>query len=70
MGRLDPGYSTWRGQMLYELTKAKTMAARRDAKSGAKTKKDLETAVAEERFMAMYLAYHQSIFFGKNFSAD
>ena len=56
--------------MLYELTKSKTLAARMDYESGNGSEAALGKAVTEERFLAMYLAYHQSIFFGKNFSAD
>jgi len=58
MGKLDPGYSPWRGQMMRELSKAKIAKAVREKDLGK-----LAKAKADEKFLAMYIAYHQAILY-------
>ena len=63
LGKVDPGYSSWRGKMLVELTKAKVALAKRNLAGGIITKTQFMKVLQEEKFLGVYLAYYHSIFF-------
>ncbi len=63
MSKIDPGYTAWRGQILWELTKTKVFAAKRDLQLGLIGKDKVDEAVRDEKFLGIYIAYHQSILF-------
>ncbi len=61
MSKVDPGYTTWRGQILWELTRTKVFSAKRDVAAGIAGEKELKKALRDEKFLGIYIAYHQSV---------
>ena len=61
MSRIDPGYTAWRGKILWELNRAKTFSARRDHAEGLIGDAELAKVLRDEKFLGIYIAYHQSV---------
>ncbi len=66
MGKLEYGYTSWRGKMLHELTRVKVFLAKRDFKSGKIAKGQLQNTLAEEQMLQAYIGFHHAAYFGKS----
>lgn len=67
LSKVDRGYTVWRGKMMSEVTRTRLDLAKEDYRGNGDREK-LEKALMQKRFLMMYLAYYQSVLFGKNTS--
>lgn len=61
VARVDPGYTAWRGQVLWELNRATVHAAKRDFAAGLRSREELARVLRDEKCLGVYIAYHQSV---------
>ena len=65
LGRVDPGYSSWRGDILCELIRSKVASTKIDLGRGQTTFEKLVSVLKEEKFLAIYLARYKNVYFGE-----